>query len=134
MLFCNIKLIRFVLLTCNFYSIPDTSSKTRKSKGEMTEDLEDSIINSDWNENKELEEKASKVKINEDAAAVIREFKEIIKSKKRNIVYLAYQQGKVFIKFKENEKFSEMVKQFEISKSTIIIKTNTIKVIDSTLR
>ena len=100
----------------------------------MTEDLEDSIINSDWNENKELEEKASKVKINEDAAAVIREFKEIIKSKKGNIVYLAYQQGKVFIKFKENEKFSEMVKQFEISKSTIIIKTNTIKVIDSTLR
>ena len=100
----------------------------------MTEDLEDSIINSDWNENKELEEKASKVKINEDAAAVIREFKEIIKSNKRNIVYLAYQQGKVSIKFKENEKFSEMVKQFEMSKSTIIIKTNTIKVIDSTLR
>ena len=39
----------------------------------------------------ELKEKASKVEKTEDAAAVIWEFEEIIKSKKRKIIWLAYQ-------------------------------------------
>ena len=51
---------------------------------------------------KGLEEKASKVKNTEDAAAVIREFDKIIKNKKKKIVWLAYQQGKVFEKFSKN--------------------------------
>ena len=46
-------------------------------------ELEDSITNIE-HENKELEEKASRVKITEDTAAVIREFKKIIKSKKKS--------------------------------------------------
>ena len=59
-----------------------------------------------------------KLKKTEDKAAVIREF-EVIKRTKRNI-WLAHQQGKIFEKFKENAKFIEIVKQFEVSKSTII--------------
>lgn len=62
-------------------------------------------------------------------AAVIREFEEIIKSKKINTVWLACQQGKVFENFKENAKFIEMVEQFEVSKSTITFELNIVKII-----
>ena len=101
----------------------------RKSKEEIKKELEDAIINNERHENKELV-KISEVEETEDAAAVIREFEEIIKSKKKNIVWSAYQQGKVFKKFKENAKFIDVVKQFGVSKSTIIFKINILKLID----
>ena len=75
---------------------------------------------------KSRKKKPAKLKETEDAAAVIRQFKEIIKSKKRNIAWLAYQQGSVFEKFKENSKFIEMVKQFGVSEPVIIFKINII--------
>ena len=50
--------------------------------------------------------------------------------KNRNITWLAYQQGKVFEKFKENAKFIKMLKQFGISKFTIIFKTNMVQLIN----
>ena len=50
--------------------------------------------------------------------------------KNRNIIWLAYQQGKVFEKFKENTKFIKMVKQFGISKFTIIFKINMVQLIN----
>ena len=62
----------------HFDSIPETSIKTRNSKEEIKTELEDSIINSERHENK-----ATEVKKTEDAAAVIREFEEIIESKKK---------------------------------------------------
>ena len=68
--------------------------------------------------------------VKKDAAAVIREFEEIIKSKERNIVWLGYQQRKVFEKFKENAKFIEMVNQSGVSKSTIIFKIYIVRLID----
>ena len=49
-------------------------------KEEIKKELEDSIINSERHENK-----ASEVKKTEDAAAVIREFEEIIESKKKTL-------------------------------------------------
>ena len=52
-------------------------------KVKIKKELEDSIINGERHEKKGLEEKASKVKNNEDAAAVIREFDKNIKNKKK---------------------------------------------------
>ena len=51
-------------------------------KGLIKRELEDSVINGEWYENKELEEKASNAEKRENAAAVIREFEDITKSKK----------------------------------------------------
>ena len=70
--------------------------------------LEESTI-SDENENTEKEETASKVKNNKKVAAVIQEMEKIIRSKKSYILWLAYQRGKIFGKFKANEKFINMV-------------------------
>ena len=54
------------------------------------------IINCEWQENKELQEKAKKVEKSDEAEQIICEFEKIIKSKKKNMLWLAYQQGKVF--------------------------------------
>ena len=45
-------------------------------------------------------------------------------------IFFAYQQGKVFRKFKENRKFNTLVEQFKITKATIIFKINILKLID----
>ena len=37
----------------------------------------------------------------EDAAAIVKEYEKKICTKKKNIIYLAYQQVKVFLRFKE---------------------------------
>ena len=50
-----------------------------------------------------------------------------MKSKKNNILILAYHQGLIFKKFKENSKFMGAVK---IGKATINFKVGIIKIID----
>ena len=40
-----------------------------------------------------------------DTAAIIKEYEEIIRTKKTNIIRIAYQQGKWFKRFKVKEKF-----------------------------
>ena len=86
------------------------------------EQLFESIINSEWHENKELQDKTEKVEKNDEAAKIIREFEQII--------WLAYQQNKAFEKFKENAKFIDMVKQFGCSELTIIFKITIVKLIN----
>ena len=70
----------------------------------MKRELDDSIINGERHENKIKERKSQqKFKKSEDVAAVIREFEEIIKGKKTNIIWLAYKQGKENAKFSSGE-------------------------------
>ena len=61
---------------------------------------------------------------------VVKECKNIIKTNKRKIIGFAYEQGKIFKKFKEDTKFKNLVEQFGISKSTIIFKINIVKLVD----
>ena len=49
---------------------------------------------------------------------------------KTYVIWLVYQQGKVFLKFKGKEKFVKMVKDFGVSKLTIALKISTVKLID----
>ena len=45
---------------------------------------------------------------------VIKEYKDIIKTNKKNIFFV-YQHVKVFRKFKENRKFKSLVEQFKLT-------------------
>lgn len=85
------------------------------------EQLFESIINSEWNENKELQDKTEKAEKSDEAAEIMCEFEQIIR--------LAYHQNKVFEKFKENVKFIDMVKQFACSELTIMFKITIVKLI-----
>ena len=62
---------------------------------------------------------------------VVKECESIIKTNKKKIIGFAYEQGKVFKKFKEDTKFKNLVEQFKINKSTIIFKINIVKLEDN---
>ena len=70
------------------------------------------------------------MKDNDEAMNIIKEYEDRIKTNKKNITFFAYQQGKVFRKFKENRKFKSLVERFKITKGTIIFKINIFKLID----
>ena len=73
-------------------------------------------------------EKAEKIEKSGESLKVIRKFDQIIRSKDKNI-WLAYQEGKIFENCIKNAKPFKMVKQFSVSKSTIIFKINIVKLI-----
>ena len=77
--------------------------------------------------NEDIEETAKNVKSSEEAGEVINKMEKIIKSNKCNILWLAYQQGQIFERFKMNDNFFDMVKKFGISKSTILFKISMVK-------
>ena len=108
----------------------NAAKNNRKTKKEETkQDLEDSIVQGEKHENEELEEKSGKVEKSKDRVAVIRWLEDYIKSKKKN-TWLKYQQGKIFQRFKEKEKFIKMITEFDFSRSTILLKILTAKVAD----
>ena len=81
----------------------------RLSKKEIKKQLIDSLV---YNENintADLNKREDRVKDYEDAMNIIKEYEDIIKTNKRNIMFSAYQEGKVFRKFKENRKFKSLV-------------------------
>ena len=87
-----------------------------KSKKEIdTKGLEQSIKNTD-NPN--------------DAAELVKKIHKLIKWNKNNILTLAYQQGMIFKKFKENKKFANVLTEFEISKTTMKFKIDIVNFID----
>ena len=90
----------------------------------------DSIINNDVIETKELNEKAGKVEKPEDAAAVLKQYENIIRTKKKNVISTTYHQGKVLRRFQNKKKFIKLVNEFKVHKSTIICKIIIFKLVD----
>ena len=72
----------------------------------------------------DLNELAEKVQKPEETADLIKQYEEILHTKRKGIVSVAYYQGKISKRFKEKETFIQMVSKLKIHKSTIIFKTN----------
>ena len=87
-------------------------------------------MNRDKIETEELNEKADKVENSEDAVTIVEEYEEIIRTKNKNIVCIACDQGKVFRRFKEREKIIKPVKEFDLHKTTMMFNINIVKLID----
>ena len=77
---------------------------------------------------------AKEIEKPEDAAAVIKQYEDIIRTKKKGIMSIAYYQGKVFKRFKDKERFIKLVNEFKVHKSTIIFKINIFKFIEKYLK
>ena len=77
---------------------------------------------------KGLNEGTNIVKSCEKPMDIIKENEDIIKTNKKNIIFSAYQQGKVFIE--KLGKFKSFVEKFKITKGTIIFKMNIVKLVD----
>ena len=57
----------------------------------------------------------------------MRQYEDIIKTKKKGIINVAFHQGQIFKRFKEKEKFAKLVSELGIHKTTIIFKINVFK-------
>ena len=66
----------------------------------------------------------------DDAAELIKKMDNMIKSKKKNILLIAYQQCEIFRRFKTNNKFISAASAFKISRATINFKIDIVKFID----
>ena len=78
----------------------------------------------------ELNETAKKVEKPEYAIDIITEYEKILREKTKCVIVVAFYQGKIFKRFKEKEKFQEMVKKLKIHKSTIVFEINVFKLIE----
>ena len=75
----------------------------------------------------DLNKEAKEIQDPEKAAEIIKRYEDIIKTKKKGIINVAYHQGQVFKRFKEKEKFAKLVSELGIHKTTIIFKINVFK-------
>ena len=104
------------------------SKKTKQlSKNEIKKQLLESIIINEVVESEELNKEAEEMQEPKKAAKIIKQYEDIIKTKKKGIISIAYYQGKVFKRFKEKEKFIKLASQLGIHKNTIIFKINVFK-------
>ena len=79
-----------------------------------------------------IEEKARMIEKPE-VPANIQESKMIIRSNK-NIVWLEYNQGIIFRKFKQREKFTNMIGKFGVSRSTILFNISIVNLTEEFLK
>ena len=86
----------------------NSTKNKRLSENKIKKQPIDSLIESERVETKELNEKVNKVDKSEEAASIIKEYEAINRTKKKNIICIAYHQGKLFRRFKEKEWFQHL--------------------------
>ena len=106
-----------------------TDNKKAKSlsKEEIKTKLLDSMTIDEIVEFDDLNKEAEKIEDPKKAAEIIKRYEDIIKTKNKGIINVAYHQGQVFKRFKEKEKFAKLVSELGIHKTTIIFKINVFK-------
>ena len=105
----------------------DSKKAKRSSKEEIITKLLDSMTIDETVGFGDLNKEAEKIQDPEKAADIIKRYEDIIKTKNKGIINVAYYQGQVFKRFKEKEKFVKLVSELGIDKNTIIFKINVFK-------
>ena len=105
-----------------------TKREKQNNKAAILDKLKESIMNEEVH-SKGVEDFSRNAE-NPNDAELIGRIERIMKSKKNNILMLAYHQGIIFKKYKENSRFTSAVNKFEISKATINFKIGIIRFID----
>ena len=97
----------------------------------VLEKLRESLVNSKEEiETKDLEHLIKTTDNPNDAIELVKKMDKLTKHSKNNILMLAYQQGKVFQKFKQNSTFANAATGFGISKATINFKIDVVNFIN----
>ena len=105
----------------------DNKNVKRLSKEEIKTKLLDSMTIDEIVEFDDLNKEAEEVQDPEKAVIIIKRYENIIKTKRKGIINVAYHQGQVFKRFKEKEKFAKLVSELGIHKTTIIFRINIFK-------
>ena len=107
--------------------LTDSKKAKRLSKEEIKKKLLDSMTIDEIVEFDDLDKEAEETQDPEEAAKIIKRYEDIIKTKNKGIMNVAYHQGQVFKRFKEKEKFAKLVSELGFHKTTIIFKINVLK-------
>ena len=107
--------------------VTDNKKAKRLSKEEIKKKLLDSMTIGEIVEFDDLNKEAEEVQDPEKAVIIIERYENIIKTKRKGIINVAYHQGQVFKRFKEKEKFAKLVSELGIHKTTIIFRINAFK-------
>ena len=107
--------------------VTDNKKAKRLSKEEIKKKLLDSMTIDEIVEFDDLNKEAKKIQDPKKAADIIKRYEDIIKTKNKGIIDVAYHQGQVFKRFKEKEKFAKLVSELRIYKTTIIFGINVFK-------
>ena len=107
--------------------VTDNKKAKRLSKEEIKKKLLDSMAIGEIVEFDDLNKEAEEIQDPEKAVIIIERYENIIKTKRKGIINVAYHQGQVFKRFKEKEKFAKLVSELGIHKTTIILKINVFK-------
>ena len=107
--------------------VTDNKKAKRLSKEEIKKKLLDSMTIDEIVEFDDLNKEAEKIEDLEKAVEIIKRYEDIIKTKKKGIINVAYHQGQVFKRFKEKEKIVKLVSELRIHKTTIIFRINIFK-------
>ena len=108
----------FILLFIDGKGLADSKKAKLLSKEEIKKHLLDSMIIDEVVEFEDLSKEAKEIQDPEKAAEIIKWYEGIIKTKKKEIINVAFHQRRVFKRFKEKKKFH---------KTTIIVKINVFK-------
>ena len=120
-----------VIFCFQLWENPENNKKTKRlDKDEIKKQLLESITINNAVEIRELNERAESVEKPEDTADIIKQYEEILRTKRKGIIAVAFYQGKIFNRFKEKEKLIQMVGKLKIHKSTIVFKINLFKLIE----
>ena len=79
----------------------DSKKTKRLSKEEIKKQMLESIIINKVAESEKLNKEAEEIQQPEEAAKVIKQYEDIIKTKKKGMISIAYYQRKIFKRFKE---------------------------------
>ena len=109
----------------------ENSKKTKRlNKDEIKRQLIESITIDNVVEMEDLNELAEKVQKPKEVADVMKQYEDILRTKRKGMVSVMYYQGEIFKRFKEKQKFLQMVSKLKIHKSAIIFKINIFKIIE----
>ena len=107
--------------------LADSKKAKRLSKEEIKKQLLDSMIIDVVVEFENLNKEAEKTQDPETVAEIIKRYEDIIETKNKGIINIAYHQGQVFKRLKQKEKFAKLVSELGIHETTIIFKINVFK-------
>ena len=107
--------------------VTDNKEVKRLSKEDIKKKLLDSVTIDEVVEFDNLNQEAEKTQDPEEAGKIIKRYEDIIKTKNKGIINVAYHQGQVFKRFMEKEKFAKLVSELGIHKTTIIFRINIFK-------
>ena len=108
-------------------SVTDNKKAKVLPKEEIKKKLLDSMTTDEIVESDDLNKEAEETQDLEEAAKIIKQYENFIKTKNKGIINVAYHQGQVFKRFKEKEKFAKLVSELGFHKTTIIFKISVFK-------